>query len=220
MLRLLEALRAVRPGYWVAAGGALLLAALVGRRNGNGASADGPAFAYPSFLTGRRLTNAPVADDKIVHADPHALAAEAGTDVETYTLARVLASETSGGPLEKGAIAWAVRNARGIMDKSILALGTTASGYYGRQARVGFVATSKDPTDRDLYVATMVLASAWPDPTGGAHQWIHTGDMDALFARGDASFDAAGLIARRRREGKEPVVVAGTGDLVLFRRVA
>lgn len=205
----------VRKPFLYAGGAAIALGivSLIFRRK---SVAAGPPFAYPSFLTGRKLTNASVSADGFVHADPRELARQAGSDIETYTVARTLASETSGPPIEKAAIAWAIRNYRDLKKRSIFDLGTK-NGLYGKQAKVGFMATSKDPTDKDLHVATMVLAGAWPDPTRGSIQWFHPADQNAIFAKGESSVDAQGLIAKRRSEGREPVYIDGAPKIVMFR---
>jgi hypothetical protein len=201
------------------AGGAVIGLGLVSLFRRRAAIPSGPPFAYPSFLTGRRLTFAPVGSNGLVDGSPERLSREAGLDADAYTLARILASETSGPALEKASIAWAVANYAHRQGRSILSLGTTATGQYGRQAIVGYAATSKDPTDRDAHVATMILARAWPDPTGGAIQWFDPNAQDALFARGEAPVDAEGLIARRIADGREPVLVPGLNprEIVFFR---
>ena len=155
-------------------------------------------YTLPSFATRDRATRTTVDPDGFVRADPRTLASQARSDVETNTMARFIASEFgSGTPLEKAAIAWAIKNKARQRGWSILRMATTVcwkengqarcadTGLYGKQfmggAVVGgaarpranrYAATPKDPTRADLHIATMVLSGAWPDPTGGATMFL------------------------------------------------
>lgn len=222
---------------------AALIGRLVGRRAGGGASASAQ-FAYPSFATDRPVTNAPVGPDGFVRADPRALAAQAGVGVETYTLARFLASEhASGTPLEKAVIAWAILNKAHQRGSSILRMATTVvhgprgdktvwdSGLYGRQDMQAwkpganrYAATARDPTAQDIYVASMVLGNAWPDVTRGGDQFFDPRTQARLHERDPATYDTpAEVVARWTRDGRQVRRIPGTDPsrlLVIGPRIA
>lgn len=213
-----------------------IAAALLGRQVGRRAAGapSGPAsvlFTYPSFATDRAVTNAPVGPDGFVRAEPRALAAQAGVGVETYTLARFLGSEwASGSAIEKAAIAWSIVNKARQRGWTILRMATTVvygprgdktvwdSGLYGRQDmqawRPGanrYAATARDPTGKDLYVASMVLGGAWPDVTRGGDQFFDPRTQARLHERDPETFDApADVIARWTHDGRQVRSIPGT----------
>lgn len=149
------------------------------RRGGSGG-----VYAFPSYLTGQRVTRAEAGSDGFVHVDPAELARTAAGGpyhVEILALARFLGSEySSGNAVEKAAIGWTILNRARKRGWSILRLATTVccgagncydSGRFGRQEMPDgcnrYAATSRDASDADVYVSTQILAGRWPDPTQG-----------------------------------------------------
>ena len=187
-------------------------------------------FAFPSYATKVKITNAPTGSDGYVHASPSTLAAQAGMGLEPYTLARAVASEyASGNAIEKDSIGWAFLNEARRRGKSLTALATLTSKYgqtnlYGSQEHGRFISTARDPTKQDAYVADMILSSAWPDPTGGATKFFDPATQDAMHAkwvRGETSTryrSANEIIAKWSADGYRPVTVPGTdaSELILF----
>ena len=179
-----------------------------------------PTYAYPSHLTGRAVTNAPVGSDAFVHVAPSTLAAQAGVDRETYTLGRFLKSEYGRGtPYKKAAIAHTIINKARARGWPLLRMATTVcekvgesstcsdTGLYGRQDMRAwrpranrYASTAQDPTDRDLYVATMCLSGAWPDFTGGADQFLDPATQERLYGAGSTQRTLAewGVPARKQ----------------------
>lgn len=196
---------------------ALGIAAVARRGTGAAPGAPGaPAFAYPSYVTGKRLTHAEADDaDGFVHVAPSALAAQVGQTVEHHTLTRFLGSEMAGGnPAEKAAIAWSVVNALRKRQRAypnarwtMLKMATYVAwkvdgqrdgedtGLYGKQDmnawRRGanrYASTARDPSDRDAYVATMVLSGAWPDLTHGGDQFLDPRDQRMLHEKNPGTY--------------------------------
>lgn len=129
-----------------------------------------------------------------IATSPAQLAAQAGVDIETYSLARVLASEGYGGE-DVGeiwaivAIAQAVVNTARARGKNITALvtastwGTPLAGHYGEQSG-RYAATSADPREWHLAVARAVLQGAVPDLARGATQFFDPLVQDGGVQRG------------------------------------
>lgn len=185
-----------------------------------------------------------VRDDGLVDGDPLELATQAGLDLETYALARCLASEHGlAADAYLTAVGWAVRNKaaeRGVRISRLLTdgAGTTGDGYFGEQkaaAGTKYASTRVDPDERHVRVAATVTASA-VDPTGGATHFFSPRAQDALAARAEtdpdyakyAGHDAAYIEARWSApgglyaEGADMVVPPGVDPrvLALFRRRA
>lgn len=183
-------------------------------------------------------------DDGLVDGEPLELAAEAGLDLETYALARCLASEHGQDPdVYLSAVAWAVRNMageRGVRVSTLLTdgAGTGGDGYFGEQkaaAGTKYASTRVDPAERHVRVAAEVMSSAI-DPTGGATHFFSPRAQDALAARAEtdpayakyAGHDSAYIEARWSSpgglypEGADAIVPAGVDPrvLTLFRRSA
>jgi hypothetical protein len=181
-----------------------------------------------------------VADDGLINESPADLAYAAGLDLETYALARCLASEHGQDPdVYLTVVAWAVRNMaieRGVKISRLLTdgAGTNGDGFFGEQkaaAGTKYASTKVDPSERHARVAAAVsAASQYSDPTDGATHFYSPKAQDALAARaadGDARYakyagkDAAyigstwaapgGLYAG----GAVPVVPAGIDSRVL-----
>jgi len=183
-------------------------------------------------------------DDGLVEGEPLELAGAAGLDLETYALARCLASEHGQDPdAYLSAVAWAVRNMAGEQGVRVSTLltggaGTAGDGYFGEQkaaAGTKYASTRVDPSERHVRIAAEVMSSAI-DPTGGATHFFSPKAQDALAARGQtdpayakyAGHDAAYIVARWSApgglypEGADEVIPAGVDPrtLTLFRRSA
>lgn len=175
------------------------------RRKGSGLFQEtAPMFAYPSFVRGRKVTNARADSDGWVRKPQAELAREAGEamglpgplDLSTYTLARFLGSEwASARSREKASIAWCIVNRLRLRRRAypnagwtMLRMATKTTrhgdrGLFGSQEHGRYASTSRDPTDKDVYVASMVLSGAWPDLTGGANQFFDPATQRAMHRR-------------------------------------
>jgi hypothetical protein len=155
-----------------------------------------------------RIVNGPrvgpktvVADDGLINEAPQDLARAAGLDLETYALARCLASEHGQDPdVYLYVVAWAVRNMaieRGVKISRLLTdgAGTNGDGYFGEQKAVAgtkYASTKVDPCERHVRIASTVSAASQDsDPTAGATHFYSPRAQDALAARaaaGDARY--------------------------------
>lgn len=165
-------------------GGGLLIAggllAWSRRRKGAGAGPGGATYAFPSYLTGRKVTNAPTGPDGFVAASPAELARTAvggPYDPVVHALARAVASEySSGNAKEQAAVAWTIVNdAAGLrwdvpkllMYRNPGGKAPEHTGRFGSQEQGRRFSTARDATDKSIFVATAVLSKHWPDPTLG-----------------------------------------------------
>ena len=162
---------------------------------GTGSGAGSASMAYPSYVTGRKVTNSPAGTDGFVRATPAALAAQAGVGTAAYTLSRFLGSEAGSRPLaEKAAIGWTIWNKAGRDPGRLLTLATRVSGQdtglYGMQGmpdgRNRYASTRQDPTDRDVYVASMIMSGNWSDLSRGADQFYNPSAQLAAHRRWSA----------------------------------
>jgi hypothetical protein len=107
-------------------------------------------------------------DTRAVLERPADLASDAGTDLDTYSLARMIASENGrDSNLIQTAVAWAAANyaeGEGMSISDVLILG----GHYGDQVRNHYASTRLDPYEGHVAIAEGVLDGTIPDPTGGA----------------------------------------------------
>jgi len=186
-------------------------------------------------------------DDGLVDADPAQLASAAGLDLETYSLARALASEHGqDADVYCEAVAWAIRNKAIERNTTIFDLvtngaGTAGDGRYGEQkaaAGTKYCSTKVDPSERHVRIAAAVSSADQAlDPTGGATHFYSPRAQDALEQKAedgdsryakylgrtaaviDATWRAPGGLYPR---GAEPVVPAGIDPevLTLYRRLA
>ncbi len=188
--------------------------------------------AINGIAQGKRLTRCPY--DKttgVVPCDPAELAVQAGLDLETYALARVIASEEGNSSVDVQAlVAHAINNAARasgttIAGKLLHAKLSSHSGHFGTQRNIEegtdgydgsdrFASTATDPYDGHAAVAFGVRSGTIPDLTGGATQFDRTG--------GESDPDR---IAQRRLEGGSELVtglddVQGLGDLRFWRPVS
>jgi|SRR5215831_4489841 len=151
---------------------------------------------------GKRLTNAPY--DKstgLVPGSPSDLAASCGMDVETYSLARAIASEEAGSTnATKVAVGWAIKNAANQKyGGSITTLVCTADGSYGIQPLVGYCSTAHDPYEGEGTIAEGIQSGAIADTTDGATQFDRP-----------AGENAAKVQAKRIASGATQVTPEGT----------
>jgi len=135
---------------------------------------------------GARLTHAPY--DKttgVVAADPQALADSTTYDLETYALARAIASEEGdGSDFLQICVGWAIKNRADAGGGSIAALVTRAkyaphSGLFGTQRNIEegtpgyhssdrYCASGLDPYEGHAQIALAIQNGTLQDPTGGA----------------------------------------------------
>jgi hypothetical protein len=203
------------------------------RDDGEGATVvdklgDGITDIYSSVVQGTRVTHAPYSKvTGIVPGTPAVLAASAGVDVDTYSLARALASEEgNSSTATQVAVAWAINNHASQAGTSITQLVTHAklashSGLYGTQRNIEvgtagyngsdrYCSTANDPYAGHIQVAQGVLDGTFADPTSGADQ----------FDRPSGESNPGQVAANRLDSGSELVDVAGTdGDIRFWRKV-
>lgn len=155
-----------------------------------------------------------VGGDGLVDADPQELADAAGLDVETYALARCLASEHARDPdLYLVCVGWAVRNKADERGQSVLELltngaGTAGDGYFGEQkanAGTKYASTAHDPNQRHVVAAAAVMSGSTPDPTGGATHFFSPMSQDDLAEKA-----AAGDERFRKYAGKDAAYIMRT----------
>ena len=188
----------------------------------------GGAMLVKRATRGKRLTNAPADANGDVRRSPEELAAEASVtlgrpvDVETYALARMLASEGSSDSAQiRRMRAWVAYNdARALGGWSFVKLFTYSTrtekrGLFGSQTTRRY-SSARDPYAGD-YDDALALRSEFrtgADPTGGATKYV---DKSA-FGTAHTSNTFAGIVERWGKDGYVPQDV--DGDFVLFRRVA
>jgi len=180
------------------------------------------------------VTDAPAGADGVVRADPATLAHQAGVTLDTYALARMVASEhPRDSRAIRVAVAWAARNyaAKGRVSVSRLLLRAVKNGkvlahdgLFARQNTGGkYATTANDPNADDLEVASLVISGRVADPTGGADQFDSPAAQRAAVARGAKNYTKTPeeVAADRRRSGKVLVTLAGVpADKVRFWRNA
>jgi hypothetical protein len=188
--------------------------------------------AVNAVTQGRRLTRCPY--DKatgIAPCDPDDLAAAAGLDLDTYALARAIASEEgNSSPGVQALVAHAMVNHARLAGKSISAVLLYAKnpdhrGFFGTQKDLEttldngkhpsdrYASTASDPYEGHAAVAAGVLSDAIPDLTGGADQ----------FDRTDSDDNPEKVAANRIAGGSELVTGLddlGLGDLRFWRKVS
>jgi hypothetical protein len=212
-------------GAGIAAG--VLAWYLLGDEEADGVSGDLRQLfrdAINGVTQGARLTHAPY--DKttgVAPGDPAALAGSAGLDLNTYALARMIASEEgNSSPATQALIAHAAVNHAGgagaIAGVLLRAKNPAHDGRFGTQKDLERLVTTADgkqvhPSDRyastatDPYeghaaIAQGVLDGTIPDLTGGADQ----------FDRPSGERDPEAIASAREAAGKEQV--PGLEDLI------
>jgi hypothetical protein len=192
--------------------------------------------ALTSIGRGSRLTRDPYdTTTGLVEGSPAELAAAANLDVETYSLARAVASEEGrSSELIKIAVAHAITNHARKAGRSITAVVTGArnpahQGSYGTQKDIDpgelddegkptnpnegksdrYVSTALDPYAQEGQIAAGVIDGSIPDPTGGADQ----------FDRPAGEKDPDRIAQNRIDAGAELVEVSGIdGNAIRFWR--
>jgi hypothetical protein len=186
---------------------------------------------------GRVLTKSNKSTDGSITDNPKNLASTAGTDLDTYCLARMIASEDgNANQATKVAIACAAMNECrqsniSISQKLLYCNYKEGRGKFGPQSQGRYAATSADPHEQDLRIAKLVLTNQIQDPTGGATQWSHPKAQDSQKYREAIAEQAAArgakqtprvlsfqdLIDARAKQGKQIVSVPGTDpDHIVF----
>jgi hypothetical protein len=146
-------------------------------------------LSLASLGRGSRLTRAPYnTTTGVVPGAPEDLAAQAGLDVEAYSLARAIASEEGHSDfLIKVAVAWAIKNYADKHGRTITSLVTRANngahaGRYGTQRDIDqasanynksdrYCSTATDPYEEEGRIAQGVLEGSIADTTNGADQF-------------------------------------------------
>lgn len=179
-------------------------------------------------VKGNRLTHAPYdTTTGVVPGSPQALADQTPYDLETYALARAIASEEGrSSDFVKLCVGWAIRNRANAGGGSIVGLVTRAkysphSGYFGTQRNIEqgtpgyngsdrYCSTANDPYDGDAQIAYAIQTGTLPDPTGGAQ----------YFDRPAGDDNAEQTAANRAASGLELAQVDGLPDSIRFWRPA
>jgi len=189
--------------------------------------------AINAVTQGRRLTRCPY--DKatgIAPCDPDQLAELAGLDLDTYALARAIASEEGNSSAGVQAlVGHAMVNHARLAGKSISQVLLEAKnaehrGFFGTQKDLEttlangkhpsdrYASTASDPYEGHAAIAGGVLSGAIPDLTGGADQ----------FDRTESDDNPDKVAANRTAAGSELVTglddVEGLGDLRFWRKAA
>lgn len=168
---------------------------------------------------GQRLTRTTYGKDGVIREDPDALAAEAGTDLDSYALARMISSEHGKDPnVYKAAIAhvavnYAIHVGRSISGLLLRANNPRHTGHFGTQRDIDqsspdynesdrYASTALDPYAGDLEIAQAVLSGAVADATGGAIQF----DAPPAFKTPEL---AARTASKRLAEGRVQVFPEG-----------
>lgn len=177
---------------------------------------------------GNRLTHAPYdTTTGVVPGDPQALADQSGYDLETYALARAIASEEGrSSDFVKLCTGWAIRNRANASSGSIVTLVTRAkyaphSGSFGTQRNIEdgtpgyngsdrYCSTANDPYDGDAQIAYAIQTGTLPDPTGGAQYFDRPGHDD----------NPAQVAANRAKDGFVVAQIDGLPDSIRFWRPA
>ena len=184
------------------------------------AIAAGLGTVVAVILKGTKLTaDGTVSLDGTTPADPALLAGDAGLDLHTYALARMIESETGGlATSAKLGVAWATRNHADAVGQTVAALllhatHPAANGYFGKQNQGRYASTSRDPTAASLNAAESVMAGLFLDPTGGADQWDSPGAYRDDTSSGETATDKASRVAQARLDaGKEMVLLDGVPE--------
>lgn len=123
------------------------------------------------------VTKTHLDSDGKIPDDPATLAAAAGTDLDTYALARMMRSEMGVlGVSAMTAVGFAALRAAGgrsISSKLLYAAGA-GNGFFGPQGGSGgirYAATSADPTPDDILLASQIKDGSVSDNSQGANQW-------------------------------------------------
>lgn len=181
---------------------------------GDGNPVDGVADLIARITDGPRLTHANYnSATGVVMDSPEALAETAGTDIDSYALARMIRSENGrDSNLVKAAIAAAAVNYAASVGQTISAILLRAkvashNGYFGAEADLEttfsngkhpsdrYASTRQDPYEGDLQIALGVLDGSIGDVTNGATNFDEPGGDDNP-AQTATNRLTAGLVAK------------------------
>jgi len=149
---------------------------------------------YDRLTYGAKVDKSNAPKGSIVETPPVTLAASAGVPVETYSLARTIASEAGlklANAAERQAVGWVVINHARELGKSITDTVTAGkgAGFYGHQNIGGrFVSTAIAPRTADLELADDLLSGRLPDNTAGATHFFNPGLQDYLWKRATGNY--------------------------------
>lgn len=184
--------------------------------------------AVDLVVQGKRLTRAPYdTTTGVVKVDPQALADSTDYDLETYALARAIASEEGRGSQQlQLAVGWAIKNRANAGSGSIATLVLHAkygphSGFFGTQRNIEagtpgyndsdrYCSTANDPYDGHAQIALAIQNGTFQDPTGGAQ----------YFDRPAHDDDPEKTAANRAASGLVLADVAGVDSSIRFWRPA
>ena len=156
---------------------------------------------------------------------PSDLAADAGVDIDQYSLARALMSEDSNTDARTG-IGWAVKNHCAKLGQSITAVvtanpkNTACDGHYSREMPGKYCSTAHSPNSTCLDLAADIISGTIADPTGGATLWDGPEGQDAAHARNptEVTRDWPAQQAHRVAQGYTEVDLPGVTSTVFWRR--
>lgn len=152
----------------------------------------------------------------IIDDDPMILAAQAGMDLDAYSLARVGQSEEgTSSDLAKIAVMWATKNQAKKLGITVTSLVThpswkdrndhslgrqfpAADNKYSRQTFGKYASTITPPTENTKQLAVRVMQSKVADPTGGATKFDNAATQDALNKINPDKFKTSDEIAAKR----------------------
>jgi hypothetical protein len=162
-----------------------------------------------SIIKGSKLTDSSDDDgDGVIDQAPQDLADQAGLDLDTYTLARVISSEEgNSAAIRQLAVAWVTLNNSG--GGGVLAY-ATGGGNYGHQGGSRKVSTWLDPYQGHADLAAQVMGGQQSDPTHGATNFFNPDLQDKLHAKDPNKYKSAiDLDMSWRSRGLNPVDVPG-----------
>lgn len=164
-------------------------------------------FAKTNAAT-RVVSKSTLVSNNYVPESPESLAAQAGVDLTTYTLARMMRSEgyDHAGPAPQTKIMTAIIQGQTAISAaggaSKLFNKLTHNGLYGRQGSwVGYAATTSDPTALDIEIAKSVLAGTVPPYAVGGTNFLSPWRPGATQA-GKPLGDFIGVITAWARDGR------------------
>lgn len=185
------------------------------------------ANARTSRVIGTPATTAERSGYLYVTEDPFSLAQSAGLDLDTYALARAVASETSGSAAQLLAVAEAIRNAAAEKGRSVFAQVTRdrshpfADKLFGEQAG-RFVSSRQNPRGQHVEAA-MVALDLGTRLARDAVRFISPKTHDSGVQRGRSIPSAEEIIRSRASEGLlwvGPIEGIDEYDLMLLSRQA
>jgi hypothetical protein len=204
----------------------LVLAAVIAALTwiGEGDPVDGGITLVNEITRGKRVTHAAYNDAGVVPDDPSDLASQAGVDLDTYAMARMISSEEGNSETRiKILVGYCLQNhctriGKTISQELLRANNSDHAGYFGTQRDVDtdspnhgksdrYASTALDPYAGDIEIAQGVRAGTLPDESQGAQQ----------FDRPAGEKHPEQVAANRIASGAELVTVAGLDGIRLWR---